>query len=128
TITESRFMPDAILKVKVDTAPVRRALSEGKELSGDYQDYRGKEVSGASTLIPETSWVMLTEIDFTQAFAPFKRLERALLPLTLGLAFPLGFLAWRFTRKIVRPLEALNEAEAALIQRHQSQGPDIFVP
>ena len=127
-ITESRFIPDAILKVKVDTAPVRRALSEGKELSGDYQDYRGKEVSGASTLIPETGWVMLTEIDFTQAFAPLRRLERALLPLTLGLIFPLAFLAWRFTRKIVRPLEALNQAEAALVENPQSGGADILVP
>src|SRR5258706_915990 len=109
-ITESRFVKDSVLNVKVDSEPVRVALSQGKELSGDYQDYRGRKVSGASTVIPETGWVMLTEIDFTQAFAPLQRLERALLPLTIGLACLLAFLAWKFTRQIVRPLEALNDA------------------
>lgn len=127
-ITESRFVPEAVLRIKVDTEPVDHGLSEGKEFTGDYRDYRRRPVSGASTLIPETGWVMLTEIDFTQAFAPLKRLERALLLLTAGLIFPLGFLAWRFTRKIVTPLEALNEAEAALIAEPQGHGAQIFVP
>src|SRR5947207_6587615 len=76
-ITESRFVKDSVLKVKVDSEPVRVALSQGKELTGDYQDYRGRTVSGASTVIPETGWVVLTEIDFTQAFAPLQRLERS---------------------------------------------------
>src|SRR5436305_1354234 len=90
-ITESRFLKDSILTVKVDTKPVRVALSQGSEFTGDYQDYRGQKVSGASTVIPETGWVMLTEIDFTQAFTPLQRLERALLPLTIALAFLLAF-------------------------------------
>ena len=127
-ITESRFIEDAMLKVKVNSEPVRLGLDQGKEMTGDYQDYRGRRVSGASTLIPETGWVMVTEIDFGQAFAPLRRLQRVLLPVTLCLAFALTFAAWRFITSIVKPLEALNEAESALIENQPLNRSEIFVP
>src|SRR5436190_21575941 len=127
-ITESRFADDVILKMKVNTEPVRMGLGAGKEIAGDYTDYRGKPVTGASILIPETGWVVVTEIEFSQAFAPLRRMERALISLGFGLALLLGFIAWKFTRTIVQPLEALNEAELALMGNHQTNRPEIFVP
>src|SRR6185437_10731704 len=56
-ITESRFVTNAILSVKVNTEPIRLASTQGREMMGDYPDYRGIPVSGASAIIRETGWV-----------------------------------------------------------------------
>jgi signal transduction histidine kinase len=126
-VTDSRFLPDVVLKKKVDIAPVRIALSEGKETAGDYDDYRGKRVSGASMIIREPDWIVITQIDFSQAFMPMRRLQKAMIPLALGLTLPLGFLAWGFTSKILNPLEHLRNAEAALVRGERGNPAEIFV-
>jgi len=114
-ITESRDIPDAILKVKVDTLPVRTALEEGREISGDYTDYRGMRVSGASIFLRDMNWVVLTEIDFSQAFAPIRRLRILFIGLTILLGLSAMIAAGRWARAIVRPLGMVSEAEAALV-------------
>ncbi len=113
-ITESRFIPHAVLDVTVDTEPVRVALERQQEVSGDYVDYRGQRVSGASTLMPETGWVVVTEIDFGQAFVPLKKLRNVLLALSAGLGLVIVCLAWGFTRTIIQPIQVLNQADVAL--------------
>jgi signal transduction histidine kinase len=113
-ITESRDIPDSVLKVKVDTLPVRAALEQGHEISGDYIDYRGVRVSGASIFLRDMNWVVLTEIDFTQAFAPIRRLRNILIGLAIVLATIATIGAWRWARAIVRPLRSVSEADIAL--------------
>ena len=53
-ITESRYLTNAILKVKVDTLPVQVAIDRGEETTADYKDYRGMPVSGASVILRES--------------------------------------------------------------------------
>ena len=44
-------------------------------------------VSGASVILPENrDWIMLTEIDFSRAFAPIRRLRNVLVGLMVGLS------------------------------------------
>ena len=113
-ITESRDIPDSVLKVKVDTLPVRAALEQGHEITRDYIDYRGVRVSGASIFLRDMNWVVLTEIDFTQAFAPIRRLRNILIGLAIVLATIATIGAWRWARAIVRPLRSVSEADIAL--------------
>lgn len=95
-ITESRFTDNAALKLTVDTLPVRKILEESKEMVGIYEDYRGVSVVGVSAYIPEYDWIILAEIDKTEAFASLRILGIAALVvgcisgafvITLGIVF-----------------------------------------
>ncbi len=113
-ITESRFMSNAVLRVKVDTLPVRVAQERGQEIAAIYTDYRGIRVSGASMILREPGWVVLSEMDFSQAFVPLQHVRNRLLEAALGLALVVCFLAWHSTRRIIRPLKLLSESDRAL--------------
>ncbi len=119
-ITESRSLSNSVLKVKVDTLPVRVAFERGQETTAEYPNYRGKEVSGASMILRDVDWVVLTEIDFSQAFAPIQRLRHRLGELTAGLALLVVFLAWTSTRRIIRPIHLLNQCDRALARNDES--------
>ena len=120
-ITQSRDIPDSVLKVKVDTLPVRMAQEKGQEITGDYHDYRGIPVSGASVILAEQGWIVLTEIDFSQAFAPTRRLRNVLVGLMGGLTLVGITLAAAWARGIVRPLRFVNEADTALAGGDEAQ-------
>src|SRR4051812_43097685 len=45
-ITQSRYLSNAVLNVKVDTLPVRTAYERGQEVLAEYTDYRATQVSG----------------------------------------------------------------------------------
>jgi signal transduction histidine kinase len=120
-ITESRDLPDSILKVKVDTLPVRTALEEGREITGDYRDYRGVNVSGASTFLRDIHWVVLTEIDFSQVFAPIRRLRNVLIWLALGLGLVAMAVTWGWIRAIIRPLSMVSNADIALATGNETE-------
>ncbi len=113
-VTESRFLSNAVLRVRVDTLPVRVAFERGQEVTDNYKDYRGIEVSGASMILRDPGWVVLTEIDFSQAFAPVQRLRQGLLAVTLVLGLLVLLLAWSSTRRIIRPIQMLHAADRAL--------------
>ena len=68
-ISESRFIKDAILRVKVDTYGVNEGLS-GKTGVTVYQDYRNTPVYGSWHPIKYTNWVLIVEKDEAEAFAP----------------------------------------------------------
>jgi len=113
-ITESRYNTNSVLKLKVDTLPVRTALERGEETVADYTDYRGMHVRGASALLQDMGWVLVTEIDFAQAFAPIRKFQNGFLELTAILALALIFLAWTSARRIIRPIQMLAESDQAL--------------
>ena len=108
-ITESRRIPNSVLRVRVDTLPIRKAFEEDQELAGNYRDCRGEEVTGASMILRDRGWVVVTEMDFRQAFAPIFLLERRFLAVSIALALVAVFLAWSFTRRIIRPIQLLEE-------------------
>jgi signal transduction histidine kinase len=124
-LTESRFLTNAILRVKVDNEPVRAAMQRGQETLGDYLDYRGILVSGASAILCKRGWVLITEIDFSQAFAPIRRLRNVLIGVAIGVALAAALGARRLARGIVDPLRLLSAADRALASNDK---PAAFVP
>jgi signal transduction histidine kinase len=113
-ITESRFIPDAILKVKVDTEPIRLAATQDREMIGDYKDYRGIPVSGSSNLIRRMHWVLLTEINFSQVFAPMAAIRNALLGITILVGIISIVIAAWLAGQIVRPIQLVTDADREL--------------
>ena len=124
-ITQSRYAPNAVLKLKVNTLAVRAALERWEEITDRYTNYRGTVVSGSSTLLHEPSWILITEIDFRQTFAPIKRLRHELVIATVVLiTLAVGF-AWSTTWRVLNPIRLLSESDHALAQRDESRA---FVP
>jgi len=119
-ITESRYLTNSVLNVKVDTLPVRVAFDQGHEIVAEYKDYRGMQVNGASIILRDSDWVVLTEIDFSQAFTPIGELRRELILTLLGLGFIATFLAWTSTRKIIRPIQMISQADEALARADET--------
>lgn len=115
-LTESRSVSNAILRVKVNTEPVRAAVERGQEIMDDYVDYRGVPVSGSSAILRDRGWVLITEIDFSQAFVPIRRLRNLLIAAAILLALAATVIARRFARGIVDPLRTLDAADRALLR------------
>lgn len=74
-ITPSRFVPDAALKLRVDTYPVKACLEEGREVTGEYADYRGIPVFGASMCLARDHAVLIAEVDAEEILAPLQELR-----------------------------------------------------
>ena len=120
-ITESRFLSDVILKQVVDTEIVRCTMKEGETKSANYQDYRGVLVDGASMVIKETGWIVISETDYKESVIPFQKLLN--LSLTgIGVLIPLiFFVSWLLSRKLTGPIMRLVLADRAIIQGDPSR-------
>ncbi|MBI2470459.1 MAG: diguanylate cyclase [Planctomycetes bacterium] len=119
-ITESRFLDDAVLKQVVDTDIVRLTMKQGQTILANYQDYRGIPVFGASILIKEMGWIIITEVDFEEAFIPVHKLQTIIL---LGIAMLIPvilFITWMLSLKFTRPIMRLIQADNAVIKGDQT--------
>ena len=119
-ITESRFLSDVVLSQVVDTPPVHLALERGEEMTGNYPDYRGIPISGASKLLHQPNWIILTEIEFSEASIPVIGLRNK----TIGFAFLLLLVLllanWFLSHQFVAPIQRLINADQALLQGDQA--------
>lgn len=118
-ITESRFIDQAILRTKVDTLPVQRAVIDGQRLLGDYRDYRGVPVTGASALVPGLGWVVLAEIDRSEAIWPVRHLQIGLAILGIGLLPAVAILGFVIHGSTLRPMRNILAAD----ERVRVEGP-----
>jgi signal transduction histidine kinase len=119
-LTESRFVSNRILSRQIDTTPVRAAWREDKPVLATYKDYRGVETLGASAIIEETGWVIVTELDFNQATAPIRTLRAQMIFLAV-VATGIGLLmAKGFNRTIIEPLRLAGEADRALARGEET--------
>ena len=124
-LTESRFIEDVVLKLVVDTEPVRRINEGGKGMTGIYPDYRGVPIVGASVVIPEYDWILLAEIDKAEAFAPLRML--GIVALVLGgvcaaVTISLGIV---FSLSTARPINRLKYASERIASGNLKHRVDI---
>lgn len=118
-ITESRFLDNVILKQTVATELVRLTMKQGQIILANYQDYRGMPVFGASIFMKEKGWMIITEIDFEEAFTPIQELQTTIL-LGIGILIPGIFLiTWLFSSRFTRPIMRLIQADNAVIEGDQ---------
>ncbi|MBI5912970.1 HAMP domain-containing protein [Candidatus Azambacteria bacterium] len=112
-ITPSRFVGDALLKLRVNTYPVKACLEEGREIAGEYTNYRGIRVFGASMCLVRDHTVLIAEVQADEILAPIKafRSKLALASILIALAGALGVsLLSRFFLRNLKPIAlAVNE-------------------
>lgn len=110
-VEQIRSRGTSVLTQTVDTPAVRRALA-GEAGVAQVSDYRGVAVLSAYAPldVPGLRWVLLSEIDAEEAFAPIAdlRLQTALLALAVSGAF-LG-LGYVFSKRTTKPLLALTRS------------------
>ncbi len=113
-ITPSWLIEDSVLVQRVDSEAVRACLTDDRDHSGFYDDYRGMEVAGASFCMPELGWVLLVEVDRTEALAPVRTLQvYAIVAAALIVALISGLVLY-FYRLVIRQLKALASASAEM--------------
>jgi methyl-accepting chemotaxis protein len=113
--SNSRFEKDpTIMRERVDTAAVRRAL-QGKNGIDVIADYRGKEVlSCYQTLGLEKNlntpfeWVIVSEIDAAEAFAPVRSLGWKILWVGLAVFAGACILGYALARSVASPLKEVS--------------------
>lgn len=129
-ITESRYLPDSVLKRKIETLPVRVATELGQEITAEYLDYRGKKVSGASFILRNFHWTVITEIDFTQAFAPVEHLRWQIFLWTIPLVLLAIVFAAIYTSRLLKPIRLLSQSDRALARRDEASAlvPETGLP
>ncbi|MBN9688697.1 MAG: response regulator [Verrucomicrobia bacterium] len=114
-----------ILALPVPTEAARDALA-GNSGTRIILDYRAMPVLSSWTplAIPDVQWVLLSEIDAAEAFAPVETLRQRTLYLSLALLAPILLLAWLVARTISRPASALLRGIRQLQHGHT----DIALP
>jgi signal transduction histidine kinase len=107
----SRFQPGSILKTYVKTRPVKEAMT-GKSGAIITNDYRSVPVlsSYGSVGVPGLNWMILAEIDVSEAMVPiYETRTRMLLLSVLILVVFFGFVFF-ISRRMTKPLIRLRDA------------------
>lgn len=119
-ITPSRFVGDALLKLRVHTYPVKACLEEGREIAGEYTDYRGITVFGASMCLIRDHTVLIAEAQKDEIMAPVKELRSKMLfaSALAALAGALGVIL--VSRRFTRNLRPIADAARAVAQGNTS--------
>lgn len=109
-ITESRWDTDTILNQKVDTEPVRDALTNAIETVGIYEDYRGTTIIGASAFIPELEWIILAERDIPSTFEALLTLKGQMIAFAVIVLGLIILISNFVSKKFTDPIKWLSEA------------------
>ena len=110
-IAQIKAYQTSVLLQEVRTEAVKAAL-QGSTDTRSVLDYRGVRVMSSFTPldIPDLHWVMLSEIDETEAFRPvFELRERIILSGLIILLFAVG-LGFAMSQTISRPIRTLTTA------------------
>lgn len=119
--SSSKFQENSILKTKVNTIGVNRAL---KGISGSdiFLDYRGTNVfsSYERPEIPFFNWVLMVEIDEKEALSPIIAIRNYIIFVTIFISFIVLILAIFISQKFSKPIIKLNQATSEIGQGNYS--------
>lgn len=122
-ITESKFVPDAVLKQRVYTEAYWKCQS-GESIRGIYPDYRGVTVVAASECLPN-GWLLVTKIDTSEALSMLGDIQRQTLIFSVILLFFVSLIAFSLSKAITLPLKKLEEASIKVISGDLSAQAEI---
>jgi len=119
--TDSRFgESSSILKTKVDTAAVRKALAHHDDTE-IITDYRGKRVLSSyahlglkEDLGTDFDWAVVCETDETEVLAPVEALRIRVIQASVAIAALVGLIGYLVARRMARPAAKIREATNVL--------------
>lgn len=108
-ITPSRFVSDAVLKLHINTDPVKACFDEKREISGSYLNYRDIPVIGASMCLGRDNAVLIAEVERAEIMAPLNQFESRFLISSI-LAIIVGMIStFVLNSMLLRNLESIGE-------------------
>ncbi len=109
--SSSRFRDDAVLKQVVHSEAVHRA-SKGETGTAIIDDYRNIHClsSFGKVKIESLDWVLLAEMDFSEAMKPVDSIRNSILLISVLIASAIFLFAFLVARKIILPLKRLQRA------------------
>ncbi len=113
--SNSRFIPNSVLRTKVNTISVNRAFSDqtGSAIIDDYRTVPC--LSSFSRLeVPGLPWVIIAEIDYDEAMIPIVSIRNDLVLISLVILLLVFSLAQFLSRTITQPLIRLKNATAGI--------------
>lgn len=113
--SSSRFIPNSIFRILIDTSTVRLAFS-GKDGNWLLNDYRGVEVLGSFSQLspPCPDWAIIAEIDMHEAMVPIFTIRNNIMFISVFIALIVLFATWLISKKITLPLIKLQRAALEL--------------
>lgn len=82
-VTFSRFVEDAVLRQRVDSASARACFEQGIDFVGEYTNYLGKKVLGAGECVDGDRNVIIIEVEKQEAMSPIKGVLVRLMLITI---------------------------------------------
>jgi signal transduction histidine kinase len=124
-LSPSRFMNHpGPLTHKMDSEGIRQALRGGTG-AGVYEGFEGQDVIGAWVSLPEQQWVLIAEMNASEAFAPLAVLRKdAVLVALLTMGAILIVVAF-ISRSLSLPIRKLAEASAAVSEGDLDRTVDV---
>jgi len=113
--SQSRFIPNSIMRTPVTTEPVEKALAGGSGII-QVNDYRGIEVlsSFGPVNIGSLNWAILAEIDYQEATSAILPIRNSIMLLTIITGIAFFIISFMISRSITRPLKKLKDAAVEL--------------
>ncbi|MDH4028662.1 MAG: HAMP domain-containing protein, partial [Nitrospirota bacterium] len=107
-VNELRWHKDAPLRLKIGSED---AIEAAKGNTGviNTSDYRGESVLAAYTYIPRTGWGFVAKQDIREIYAPVRQFRYLMLLAGVITVFGVLLIAYRTSRTISRPIEALHQ-------------------
>ncbi|MEK6635438.1 MAG: methyl-accepting chemotaxis protein [Planctomycetota bacterium] len=110
-ISESRFLKDAVLKVKVERFGANEDLV-GQSGVSIYRDYRNCLVIGSWYPVKYANWVLLTEMEEKEAFASLRinrLIQGILVSVTVVMIITIAVISARATTKPIHELVNISQ-------------------
>jgi len=124
-ITPSRFTEELIregkvktrseLELQIDTYASQQGLAGNTGLS-EYKDYRGVDVIGAYSYLPEQKWAIIAEQNSSEAFAAVNQLRNVILGLIAISLIVIIILAIIIANSISKPIQTMAGAASLMAQ------------
>ena len=105
-MTESKFFKNALLKLKVNSWPVKECKIK-KEINGIYKNYRGQNVVGASMCLPN-DWTLLVEISEKEVFFGLDQLKKEIALSIILILIIVWIIVYFSIAGIMKPLKKLS--------------------
>lgn len=112
-ISPSLFEENVILNKTVKTENTQKCFEKNDSTRGEtltFVNYRGTEVLGAHTLIPELNWCLLAEVDKIEALGLVDKLRNSILVIVVSMGVVVSILAFFLSRSISTPIKKLTKA------------------
>lgn len=120
--------PKKALNLQIDTEIVRRCLAHSSDHSDDQNVYEYKNIEGKSVLgvsqrieVENVSWVLVSEIDKKEVFAPIRRMAISLIVICIiSIMLVIGLAVFQ-ARRIAEPINKLIDAVIRVIHGDTEQ-------